>query len=150
MHFLSLISLSMLAVFFTGAIASPPAMDNYNLIWSDDFNGAAGQVDQSKWNYETPATNPNNEKQKYTDSAANGGISGCGTLRITPLKSSSGQWTSARLTSWSSFTCEVDHKMIIQAEIKLGENANQQGIWPAFWALGASINSGNSWLHSGE
>ncbi|KAG4035316.1 hypothetical protein MFRU_001g00870 [Monilinia fructicola] len=132
---------------------APPSMANYKLIWSDDFVGAAGsKVNKSLWNYETPAKNSNNEKQHYRESAANGGLSGNGTLLITPLKGSDGTWTSARLASWKSFTCEKNHKMIIQAEIKLGNNpaANQQGIWPAFWALGASLNSGGSWPHCGE
>lgn len=42
--------------------------------------------------------------------------------------------------------------MNIQAETKLGSNpaANQQGIWPAFWALGSSLNNGGSWTNCGE
>ena len=78
------------------------------------------------------------EVQKYVSSTANGRLSGDGALQIIPLKDSAGQWTSARLEGKQDFTCPVGHTMIIEAEVKMGSNANQQGMWPAFWALGSN------------
>jgi beta-glucanase (GH16 family) len=43
--------------------------------------------------------------------------------------------------------------MVVQALIKLGSNSgigNHQGIWPAFWALGASELTGTGWPACGE
>ncbi|KAL5598598.1 hypothetical protein BROUX41_003476 [Berkeleyomyces rouxiae] len=57
--------------------------------------------------------------------------------------SSSGSWTSARIeTSPSfSFVCPQGGQLRMEARFKLGDAAEsaQQGIWPAFWALGTSF-----------
>lgn len=43
--------------------------------------------------------------------------------------------------------------MVVQALIKLGSTSgigNHNGIWPAFWALGASVLTGTEWPECGE
>lgn len=129
-----------------------PDIPGYDRVWVDEFDGPAGAaVDASKWNSKT-GQNSNHEVQQYTTSAANAQLSGNGQLFIIPIKDGSGQWTSARLESKYSFNCDPGHQMIFQAEIRLGNNptAQQQGIWPAFWTLGAAVRSGIGWPKCGE
>jgi beta-glucanase (GH16 family) len=46
-----------------------------------------------------------------------------------------------------SFQCDRGKKLIIAANIKVGQNSSvqQQGIWPAWWTLGESIRHGVDW-----
>ncbi|CAG8955307.1 hypothetical protein HYFRA_00011289 [Hymenoscyphus fraxineus] len=144
----SLLKLSFLAALFSSAIAEIPAKDGYKLHWGDDFNGVG--VDHKEWHHESNAgAHTNNELQEYIDSTSTAFTSD-GSLKIQPKKSSDGKWTSARIATWRTFTCEKDHKMAIEAEIKLSAAANQQGIWPAFWTLGSSIYGGKPWPRCGE
>ncbi|KAH6672439.1 glycoside hydrolase family 16 protein [Halenospora varia] len=150
----SLLKLSFLATLFAGSLAAIPDKPGFKVIWSDDFNGEAGnQANKKEWNYELNGRHTNNELQTYMDSAQNSGLTGRGSLHITPQKSmGSGVWTSARIATWKDFTCERGYKMVIEAEIKLGDHAaiNQKGIWPAFWALGTGIYKGVAWPACGE
>lgn len=129
-----------------------PTIPGYALVWSDEFNGASGAaVDGSKWNSKT-GPNSNHEIQQYTTSTDNAHLSGDGRLYIIPNKDGSGHWTSARLEGRYSFNCDAGHQMIFQAEICLGNNppAQQQGLWPAFWTLGAAVRTGVGWPKCGE
>ncbi|CAM6112659.1 unnamed protein product [Calypogeia fissa] len=62
-------------------------------------------------------------------------------LAITPRKAPDGSWTSSRLESVGDFTCTPGGKLWVEAELKLGAapESQQQGIWPAFWALGSKF-----------
>lgn len=129
-----------------------PTIPGYALVWVDEFNGASGAaVDGSKWNSKT-GPNSNHEVQQYTTSTDNAHLSGDGRLYIIPNKDGSGHWTSARLEGRYSFNCDAGHQMIFQAEICLGNNppAQQQGLWPAFWTLGAAVRTGVGWPKCGE
>ncbi|KAH8590542.1 glycoside hydrolase family 16 protein [Bisporella sp. PMI_857] len=134
-------------------MAEIPNKGGHRVIWSDDFNGPSGKVDTSQWNYETqPGGNSNNEIQVYQESAQYAGQNGEGSLYISVRKSMAGNWFSARIATWPTFTCAKGHKMTIEAEIKLGDAPadRQQGIWPAFWALGSAIYKGTPWPGCGE
>lgn len=145
----SLLKLSFLALFFTGAIADIPNKNGYKVVWADDFNGK--DINAKEWNHESNEGHHNNgEIQEYINSPSTASITGKGSLKITPQKSRDGKWTSGRLATWRTFTCEKDHKMAIEAEIKLGGDPNQMGIWPAFWTLGSSIYGGKPWPKCGE
>jgi hypothetical protein len=72
----------------------PPTIPGYTVFWSDDFSGSGSPTPQS-WMLETPATNNNNEQQKYTNSTDNAYVSN-GQLLIVPLKQNN-VWTSARM-----------------------------------------------------
>jgi beta-glucanase (GH16 family) len=118
----------------------------WSLVWSDEFNGAAGtQIDARKWNYETGDGCPqncgwgNNEKEYYTDTPENIALNGAGQLMIVARRAPGSlscyygpcRYTSAKITT--------RHKMErrggrAEARIKL---AVGQGLWPAFWMLGA-------------
>lgn len=127
-------------------IMQPPAMPGFTIAWSDNFAGSAGTPPLStSWTIETPETNSNGEQQKYTDSTQNAYLSGTGELVIAPVYN--GVWTSARMHGNRSIACASGGKMIFAASVKVGQNspAQQQGIWPAFWTLGDSVNHGVSW-----
>jgi len=150
----SLTKLSVLVGFFTLAIADIPEKGGYKVLWSDDFNGPAGrEADRSIWNYEI-AGSLTGGVESYIDEAQEAHLTGRGSLIISPQKHQSGQWYSARLGSWPTFTPEDGHKMTVEAEIKLGQHTQdqQQGIWPAFWTLGTSIykNPPTPWPACGE
>lgn len=133
------------------AIAAP-AMSGFSVVWSDDFAGAAGSLPNTDiWNM-AQAIDTNNEVQTYTISNNNLQISGGQTIQFIPRKTSSGVWTSSRIETKASFTPTAGKIMVIQAEIRLGDNptANKQGIWPAFWVLGDAIRHGTSWPLCGE
>jgi len=114
------------------------------LIWSDEFD-YTGFPDPSKWNIETGGNGwGNNELQYYTNSQNNVLVDN-EILTITAREESVGgrDYTSARITTQNKFTFKYGR---IEARIKLPYG---QGMWPAFWMLGANINS-VSWPACGE
>ena len=132
---------------------SAPPMPGFSVVWSDDFNGPAGSpANANNWlTYTGPVYN--NEIERYTTSTANIQLSGSSQLYIIPLKDGTGAWTSGRLHGKSNFSCDPGHAMVLQASIRLGTNppSSQQGIWPAFWALGEDVNVASvGWPKSGE
>lgn len=124
------------------------------LVWSDEFNGAAGSaVDQSKWRFDIGGSGwGNNEQQYYTDSTRNAAMDGAGNLVITARRENPAnyqchygtcQYTSARLLTAATFTRAYGR---FEARMKLPRG---QGIWPAFWMLGDNIGQ-VGWPNSGE
>lgn len=113
------------------------------LVWSDEFNGSS--LDTSKWSYETGGSGwGNNELQYYTDRTDNAYVSD-GALHIKAKRESYGgkNYTSARLNTNGKFTFTYGY---VEARLALPSN---QGIWPAFWMLGANIGS-VGWPSCGE
>lgn len=119
------------------------ATTSSKLVWSDEFNGSS--LNTSKWNYETGGGGwGNNELQYYTNRKDNAYVSG-GALHIRAKKESYGgkNYTSARLNTNGKFTFTYGY---VEARIAL---PSSQGIWPAFWMLGANIGS-VGWPKCGE
>lgn len=121
------------------------AAPNWNLVWSDEFNGTS--LNRSNWTPEIGTGSGgwgNNELQYYTDRAQNVQVTG-GNLVITAQKESYGgmNYTSARIKTQDlkNFTYGK-----VEARIKLPSG---QGLWPAFWMLGSNISS-VGWPKSGE
>lgn len=115
------------------------------LVWSDEFNG--NSLDTSKWGYEIGTGSSgwgNNEQQYYTNRSDNAYVSG-GALHIRAKKEAYGgmNYTSARLNTNGKFTFTYGY---VEARIAL---PSSQGIWPAFWMLGANIGS-VGWPSCGE
>ena len=123
------------------------------MVWSEEFEGAAGASPNTKvWNV-MDAINTNNEVQTYTKSNSNLQISGGGTMQFVPRKSGKdGHWTSGRIETVDSWTPEPGKVTKIAASILIGTNAaaNKQGMWPAFWALGDAMRNGVEWPMAGE
>ncbi|QFY05384.1 family 16 glycosylhydrolase [Nonomuraea phyllanthi] len=135
-----------------GTAAAAPAPGP--LVWSDEFNGAAGSaVDSSKWRFDIGGSGwGNNEQQYYTNSTRNAAMDGSGNLVITARRENPAnyqchygtcQYTSARLLTSATFTRAYGR---FEARMKLPRG---QGIWPAFWMLGNDIGSAG-WPNSGE
>ncbi|MGK5499974.1 ricin-type beta-trefoil lectin domain protein [Streptomyces sp. URMC 125] len=126
------------------------------VLFEDTFDGPAGAaVDGSKWQLETGDNSGNNhERQYYTPGNANAALDGGGNLVITARKENPRnyqcwygrcEYTSARMNTAGKFTTTYGH---IEARIKIPRG---QGMWPAFWMLGADINNpGVGWPNSGE
>jgi beta-glucanase (GH16 family) len=125
----------------TAATATVTTTSFTNLVWSDEFDGTS--VNTANWSFETGGGGwGNNEKQYYQ--AANATVSN-GNLVITAKKQrvKANNYTSARLKTQGKR--EFTHGRI-EARIKLPLG---QGLWPAFWMLGANINT-VSWPGCGE
>src|SRR5690349_7865395 len=124
----------------------PRAPDPWQLVWSDEFNGTDGSLpDPSKWVMETGNWGwGNNELEYYTNRAANAQQKS-GNLVITAIKENYGgsAYTSARIKTQGFFEHTYGR---VEARIKIPFG---QGIWPAFWMLGADIAT-NPWPACGE
>ena len=78
----------------------------YQLVWSDDFSGAAGQLpDATKWTYDLGNNSGwgNQELQTYTNNPANVSLDGNGNLVLTALKNGA-SYTSARIKTQNLFS----------------------------------------------
>jgi beta-glucanase (GH16 family) len=134
------------------ALSNSAGAQTYTLRWADEFDGAAGSApDQAKWNYDIGGNGwGNNELETYTRRTENAFLDGDGHLVIKLIKETlSGpdgikrDYTSARLLTRGKFTQRYGR---FEARLKLPFG---QGIWPAFWMLGANIDS-VSWPTCGE
>lgn len=119
------------------------AADNYELVWSDEFNG--NSLDTNTWNYEIGTGSwgwGNNEQQYYTD--RNIKVSN-GTMKITAKREYYGgmKYTSSRITTKNKKNFKYGK---IEARIKMPKF---KGVWPAFWMLGANQDS-VGWPKCGE
>ncbi|MFQ9514879.1 MAG: RICIN domain-containing protein [Eubacterium sp.] len=115
------------------------------LVWSDEFNGSS--IDTSKWGYEIGTGSwgwGNNEQQYYTNRTENAYVAD-GALHIRAKKEAynGSNYTSARLMTNGKFTFTYGY---VEARLAL---PSSQGIWPAFWMLGANIGS-VGWPSCGE
>lgn len=122
---------------------SSQAQTTWELIWSDEFSGSA--VNTSNWSYEFGNGGwGNNEWQYYTNASENIEVSD-GMLKITARHEGTGatEYTSARIISKGLFEFEYG-KVEARMKLPLG-----QGLWPAFWTLGANIDE-VSWPRCGE
>jgi len=126
----------------TAAVSPSPAPGT--TAWSDEFDGAAGSLpDASKWTYDLGAGGwGNQELQTYTNQTENVHLDGQGHLVIHVSSTPSG-YTSARLKTQGKFTTQYGR---IEARAKLPSG---QGLWPAFWMLGANIST-VGWPTCGE
>jgi beta-glucanase (GH16 family) len=120
-------------------------------VWHDEFDGPAGApFDRAKWKPDVGGDGfGNQERELYTD-GANAVLDGQGHLVITArAESGTGCWygtclyTSARLKTKTLFAQAYGR---FEARIRIPRG---QGIWPAFWLLGAN-NDEAGWPSCGE
>ncbi|MFQ9515710.1 MAG: family 16 glycosylhydrolase [Eubacterium sp.] len=129
-----------------GALSVPETINisNMKLQWSDEFDGTSLNT-----NYWTPEIGNgdwgwgNNELEYYTGKEENITVSN-GTLKINALSEKVGNYnyTSGRIKTADKV--EVGYGYV-EARIKL---PSVNGIWPAFWMLGAGEPKG--WPYCGE
>ena len=119
---------------------------NWQETWSDDFNGASGQLpDATKWAFDLGTGDGgwgNDELQSYTKNPENVSLDGEGNLVITAINSG-GSFTSARIKTQGIFARKYGR---FEARIKTPYGP---GMWPAFWMLGENIET-TAWPQCGE
>lgn len=126
--------------------AAPDAASGWTLTWSDEFNGAAGAPDSSKWGYDVGGGGwGNNELEYYTSRVENATLDGAGHLQIIARAESfmGSAYTSARLNTSGKFA-QAYGRFEARVRIPFG-----QGLWPAFWTLGDNIGTAG-WPTCGE
>ena len=132
--------------------SGPP---QHTLVWQDEFDGPKGATfDRAKWTADTGGTGfGNQELEFYTTRSENAALDGDGHLVITALAEpastpytcwyGSCRYTSTRLKSQGLSSWTYGR---FEARIRLPRG---QGVWPAFWMLGADIGT-VGWPKSGE
>lgn len=121
------------------------AATHWKLVWSDEFNDAAGTApNPGKWTYDLGGGGwGNQELETYTKDPQNVAEDGKGHLVIRAIETAPGKYTSARIKTQGKLTVTYGK---IGARMKIPRG---QGIWPAFWMLGAHIESAG-WPACGE
>ena len=118
--------------------------EGYELIWSDEFDGAS--LNTANWTPEYGGHGwGNNELQFYTGRKENVDVQD-GKLVMTAVKEdfNGAPVTSARLITLGKFEFKYGY---VVASIKLPKTA--EGLWPAFWMMGNDIKS-IGWPNCGE
>ena len=135
-------------------------MSELKLLWSDEFDGAAGaSVNQNFWNFDlgdgTEAGIPgwgNQEREWYLAEQAK--LSGSSELVISAERNNDpsaypayygepAEWVSAKLTTKNKVEVKYGR---IEARVKIPTGV---GTWPAFWMLGNNLDE-DAWPACGE
>ena len=133
------------------SMETTPLNFGYNLVWEDEFDGASGEpVNPEFWSYDI-GTGPNgdgwgNNQQEYnTDRPENVKLNGNGELVIRAVREEyeGMNYTSGRIKTTDKFEHTYGR---FEARIQIPEG---QGLWPAFWLLGASYET-DIWPSCGE
>jgi len=130
-----------------GGATSGNDAGNTNLVWSDEFDGPAGQLpDATKWNFDVGGTGWGNGQLEYdTNLAQNASLDGQGHLAITALDTPymGNAYSSARLETQNlgQFT---HGRFEARMQMPIGP-----GMWPAFWMLGTNFET-VGWPQCGE
>ncbi|ROT33013.1 discoidin domain-containing protein [Micromonospora sp. HM5-17] len=122
-----------------------PTFPATRLVFSDEFNGPAGaKPDPTKWTID-PGTGQNNELQYYTNNE-NAQMDGAGSLVLEARRESAGgrEYTSHRMNTGTKFHVQYGR---IEARIRVPKG---NGLWPAFWMMGADFLTGRPWPYNGE
>jgi beta-glucanase (GH16 family) len=127
---------------------TPPPATQWNIVWSDEFNGDT--IDTTRWAFETGngGSNPgwgNRELEYYTGRTNNAYVSN-GLLHIVARQESMGEFsfTSARMKTQGLYNTPVYGRIEWRAALPAGV-----GMWPGLWMLGANLDSAG-WPGCGE
>ena len=127
--------------------SAPPQGSSWKLVWSDEFDGPAGQPpDAAKWIHDVGGSGWGNAQLEYdTDRPQNASLDGQGHLAITALADGYGgrAYSSARITTSGKFSHGPGR---FEARLKLPPG---RGLWPAFWLLGDNFGQ-SGWPACGE
>ncbi len=114
------------------------AQTQWNIVWSDEFNGTS--INARTWKFENGNNNGwgNHELEYYTSSTNNARVDGNGLLHIVALQQSmSGfSFTSARMKTEGLFNTPTYGRLQWRAALPAGT-----GMWPALWLLGSDYPS---------
>ena len=135
----------------------------YAPTWCQEFNGSVGSPDTTVWKFDLGnnggwgngeaevycgppgySGNPSQCPTTFSTSTAPVYIDGSGHLVIRPINEN-GAWLSGRMNTegMENFTYGI-----LEASVEL-PNTTDQGLWPAFWALGSDITT-VPWPSCGE
>ncbi len=127
------------------------------LLWSDEFNAKKVSSLSSKvWDYDLGDGYGwgNSEQEYYTKLPQNIKVNGQGQLEINALRITENdpildrcftcQFSSAKIKTAGKLGFKYGH---LEARMQLPKG---QGMWPAFWMLGASLLKGKTWPDVGE
>lgn len=145
MKFLLLLLGGLLPV--TSAVAQ--GNPGWTLIWADEFTQADGSSpDSSKWGFDVGGGGWGNNQQEYDTARTNNARIQGGNLVIEARQENymGRSYTSARMLTKGKWAWTYGR---MEARIKIPRG---QGIWPAFWTLGANIDGpgGVGWPACGE
>ena len=135
-----------LVAFNSCSDTSGPEERNWQLVWQDEFDGPAGQSpDSTRWTYDIGTDWGNAQLEYDTDRPENVSLDGNGNLAITARRESymGSAFTSARIKTQGLFEQTYGR---FEARIRMPWGP---GIWPAFWLLGADIET-VGWPECGE
>lgn len=146
--------LATVAVLAAGCASEPFSPDNtpdgpveYTLVWQDEFDGPVDQSpDVQKWSFDVGGHGWGNQQLEHdTARPENASLDGAGNLRIIAREEEylGASYTSARIKTQGKFAQKYGR---FEARIKLPLG---QGLWPAFWLLGANYGS-VGWPDCGE
>ncbi len=146
-----LVAAALLAMVVFGSItgsgcSSPTGSEQIALVWSDEFDGPAGQSpDSTRWRFDVGTDWGNAQLEYDTSRPVNVSLDGDGHLAITAREESyqGREYTSGRINTSGLFDRTRGR---FEARIKLPVG---QGIWPAFWLLGSDFGS-VGWPACGE
>lgn len=150
LRFLCLVALSAAIVGFSGACESSDELispERWVLTMADEFDGEEGTPpDPTMWTYDIGGDGWGNQQLEFnTDRVENVSLDGQGHLRIVAREESfmGNDYTSGRIKTQGLFEQTYGR---FEARMKLPEG---QGLWPAFWMLGANIDE-VPWPECGE
>jgi beta-glucanase (GH16 family) len=129
-----------------GACTGSTAPKSYEVVWEDDFTGAAGTLPSAAdWGFDIGTDWGNAQLEYDTDRAQNAALDGAGNLRIVARQESwlGSNYTSARITTAGKHAFKYGR---FEARLKVPTG---QGLWPAFWLLGADFGT-VGWPRTGE
>lgn len=118
----------------------------WELVWSDEFEQANGtSPDSTKWGFDVGGDGWGNEQLEFDTSRTNNARIEGGKLVIEAKQENFGgrNYTSARMVSKGKWSKAYGR---MEARIKIPRG---QGIWPAFWMLGNTIDTAK-WPTCGE
>jgi beta-glucanase (GH16 family) len=131
-----------------GTVVTPPVTNQWNIVWSDEFN--SNSINPNVWTFETGngGSNPgwgNNELEYYTTRTNNVYEAG-GLLHIVAQKESYDgcNYTSARMKTEGLYATPTYGRFVWRARLPAGT-----GMWPALWMLGNDFSS-VGWPSCGE
>lgn len=127
-------------------VTETPAIEGYNLLWSDEFDGDT--LNDAIWNKELREPGwTNNELQEYTDSEENIYVEdGKLVLKANRIEQEDGSkyYTSGKVQTQNKQDF-LYGKVVVSAKVPKG-----QGLWPAIWMMPTNEDYYGQWPKCGE